>query len=1078
MTSPARVLRVLHPCLEPLPGAVPLAEARIIDRQRLGVLLQAAGLLSLLDIAGRRLAGWAAARVDAEGRLTVVAAELEAGRARPAQEDLCALLDLLFGGADGGRITGKGDARRAARTLGESWRQSLVAVSPDDAVGQILDAAPFLWEPSSAIARPALGGELRITAEEGGERAVLWAAGPAAFRRRLLAGCADLVALAGRLAGTAAQALWERPEAGDPGDDRIALARSLAFSGRFEAALAALAGLSAGAALPLRAECQRLLGQVGPARATLERARKAELSPEETVDAAETAIRVFANLDLMPRARLWVRRALGIAAPGSRTELRAWLVAALAAWDRQDWKAMVAALEAARPALVEPDLAWRWHHALALLALGRDADGAAGSGHAALALRLGRRTLPRHGAGGLWNDLGMARAAAGDLAGAERAFRHVYRLLAGCDGPRGTTLALSNLAEIRLRRGRPAGVREILTRVTAENRQTGNLRALTQDMELQARCELVEGRPEAALAICRAALAQTERAGLRWRLAELHLLAARALGWLGRSDEAAAALAAAPPPLGELEPEERPAVLALAGRRDEARLEAADLADPGLRTLWAALLDGRLPPVEAWDALSALEPYRAARLVLDAERVTPGSAPAEALRAAAATLRKVGASAFAAALEVRDLGPWRALTAWCAAPPGDPGALAALLAGAGYPEAAVERTGEAGTLVLVQGPGGEAELSVALPGGRLTARARRADPPLAALLALAARDLSGRGKLENPSDRSDPTDRSDRLERPVLRGGGLIGESAVLHAALDRIDRLAAGDVPVLILGESGTGKELAARRVHRGSPRSRAPFIAVNCAALSETLILSDLFGHTRGAFTGADQNRDGVFQTADRGTVFLDEIGDLPLTAQALLLRVIQEGEVRRLGDSVPRKVDVRIIAATHRDLAAMVAAKTFRQDLYYRLKVGFAELPPLRDRGADVLLLADHFLLARPGPERAARVSRTARLSPEARERLLAYPWPGNVRELENVLRAATALAGGAAITPEHLALPDGEKAAATFYHREVDELRRRRVAATLDECGGNRTLAAQRLGMSRQGLSYLLRRFGIG
>jgi len=193
--------------------------------------------------------------------------------------------------------------------------------------------------------------------------------------------------------------------------------------------------------------------------------------------------------------------------------------------------------------------------------------------------------------------------------------------------------------------------------------------------------------------------------------------------------------------------------------------------------------------------------------------------------------------------------------------------------------------------------------------------------------------------------------------------------------------------------------------------------------------------------------------------------------LSAQAMLLRVIQEREVRRLGESEPRKIDVRVLAATHRDLAAMVAAKTFRQDLYYRLKVGTVELPPLRHRGGDVLLLAESFL-SRPGLPPGARLANAARAS------LVAYSWPGNVRELENVLRVAAVLAGNDAIQPEHLELPGVERPSATFYHREVDAVRRRLIESALAACGGNLTAAAQSLGMSRQGFSYLKRQLGIG
>jgi transcriptional regulator with AAA-type ATPase domain len=1083
-----------------------LAEAALIDRRRLALVLQAAGLLAILERAGWRIPDWAAARALPDGRLTVTGAE--PGRPPQAQEVLCALLGRLFGLDGGGRLAGKGLARVAARALLESWRPSLVPLAPDDAVGQILDAAPFLWEPSDAAVRGALAGEL-ILAEEGRERPVLCAAGPPAFRRRVLAGASGLAELHGRLTGSEARGLWDGAgEEGDPQEltaarrwraavaawsrhpprseaDGVAFARSLAALGRFETSLAALSGLSSSAARILRADCQAWMGQLAAALVTLDGLREVRLSAEESVELAEIASRVGANRGGERRIRIWVRRLLAAAEEGGPyTVLRARLAAAFIAWDDRDLPAMARALDQSGlgvRAATDPDLAWRWHHARAHLAMDRDGDGAAAVEHVARALRLARRHLPRHRAGGLWNDLGLGRALAGDLAGAERAFLCSHRLIAGCDGPRKVTLALFNLAEIRLRRGRLAGVREILERSTAENRAAGNLRGLTQDAELLARWELVAGRPEAALALCRSTLEDLERQKRAWRREVLLLLAARALGWLGRAAEAAATLDGLPATaLYELEPEERPALQALAGRRDEARRAAAALA-PDLRALWEALLEvlpeeggPAMPPLSLWQAgLASLEPWRAARLVFDAERLAPGSAPGEVLRTAAACLRAAGTVAMAEALEARDQGPWQALAAYCACEPGDPAALAALFAGAGCPEAALLCLDGSGERIVVAGPGGgEAgeEIWHPLPdGGRVTLRARRADVMLRALLALAARDLAAPPAFSLPV-----MPLAGPVPRPLSGTGGagsMVGESPELREALGRLDLLAAGGLPILILGESGTGKELAARRAHRMSPRARAPFLAVNCAALSETLILSDLFGHAKGAFTGADRDRAGVFQAASGGTVFLDEIGDLPLTAQALLLRVIQEGEVRRLGESEPKRVDVRVLAATHRDLAAMVQAKTFRQDLYYRLKVGLVELPPLRDRGGDLLLLAETIL---------ARMDRfpAPRLSKEARAGLLAYPWPGNVRELENVLRVAAALAGNDPIQPEHLDLPAVEKPSAPFYHHAMEAVRRQEIESALAACNGNRTRAAQRLGMSRQGLSYWMRRLGIG
>lgn len=294
----------------------------------------------------------------------------------------------------------------------------------------------------------------------------------------------------------------------------------------------------------------------------------------------------------------------------------------------------------------------------------------------------------------------------------------------------------------------------------------------------------------------------------------------------------------------------------------------------------------------------------------------------------------------------------------------------------------------------------------------------------------------------------------------------MLGESPRLRSALERLALLAPSDLAILILGETGTGKELAARRIHRLSPRATLPFLAVNCAALPDSLLLSDLFGHVKGSFTGADRDRAGIFEASHGGTVFLDEIGDLPLPAQGKLLRVLQEREVRRLGESLPRKVDVRIVAATHRSLISMVNDGEFRRDLFYRLKVGSVVLPPLRERGQDVLLLGEHFLV-REGYQ----------LSSEARQRLRSYPWPGNVRELRNTLEVAKALADDYVIRSEHLELPDSDRCAAVGYHEQVREFRRELVREALNASGGNRAEAARSLGLSRQALSYLVRSLAI-
>lgn len=1011
------VARLVHPCLDPLfDGGGPVVGGRLSHLQRLGVVLQAAGLLSLLERAGWGLTGWETARLGRDGRLSVPGRLGPARSPRPAQELLRDLLARLFGGGEAG-LRGAGAAKFAARDLAERWRQSLVPLAPDEAVAQILEAAPFLWEPGFAEDRAALAGELhRFDGDE--ETVVVWVAGPWSFRRRMLGTAPDLAAIQALLAGAEARRLWDREEEGVPRllaaagrwraavaawerrppvleAERVLRARTLAALGRFEAALDALTCLDSPAALLVRAEVQLRLGETAAALAALRELKEARLSADEAADLAEVAARTYANSKAPEEALPWLRRALAAAGPArSRTGLRARIAAAAAAWDRNDLTTMDRHLEESRAALDDPDLAWRWHQACALRELAAEDGAARALAHAEAALRR-RRLLPRHRAADLWNEAGLARAAAGDLPGAERAFRHAVRLMEGCDGPRKATLQLFNLAEIRLRRGRLAGVREILELSTAENRRTGNLRAQTQDAELWARLELVLGRPEAALAICRATLDLSESHGLDWRRAELSLLAARALGWLGRTAEAAAALHDVPPSAArELEPEERPALYALAGDPEAAAREAEAIQDPGLRALWTGLLAGETPSAEAWSALTVLEPYRAARLVWDAERTLPGAAPADLLRRAGAALRSAGALPLADALEAREGGPWQVAAA-----------LLTLLAREPAAEAA--------------GAGSAAPEEEARPG-----------------------------------------------PRRIGRSGEMAGESPVFQAALDRLDRLAAGDFPVLVLGESGTGKELAARRIHRVSPRATASFVAVNCAALSETLLLSDLFGHVRGAFTGADRDRPGVFQTAEGGTVFLDEIGDLPLTAQGLLLRVLQEGEVRRLGESAPRKVNVRVVAATHRDLSAMVETKAFRLDLYHRLRVGRVELPPLRERGEDVLLLADRFL-ERTGMQ----------LTRDARSCLRDHSWPGNIRELQNVLSAATALAEGRVIQPEHLEIPaGGAPPAGISYQEQVDAARRRAIFGALEACNGNQSAAARRLGLSRQGFHHILQELG--
>jgi two-component system response regulator AtoC len=309
----------------------------------------------------------------------------------------------------------------------------------------------------------------------------------------------------------------------------------------------------------------------------------------------------------------------------------------------------------------------------------------------------------------------------------------------------------------------------------------------------------------------------------------------------------------------------------------------------------------------------------------------------------------------------------------------------------------------------------------------------------------------------------------------------LIGESNEMRQVFDLLSRVADADVSVLIGGESGTGKELVARSIHNRSIRKNGPFVAVNCAALPEALLESELFGHTRGAFTDARSTRRGLFQQAQGGTVFLDEIGDLPLSLQPRLLRVLQERKVRPVGSDTEVDIDVRVLAATNLDLEKAVTERQFREDLYYRLNVVQLRLPPLRARGNDVLLLAQHVL-----DQTAIRLSkRVQRLTPKVAERLLAYSWPGNVRELQNCIERAVALTAydqiGVDDLPEKVRDYRPSQVLLISDHPSdllsMEEVERRYILRVLDVVSGNKSLAAQILGFDRRTLYRKLERFGM-
>jgi two-component system, NtrC family, response regulator AtoC len=310
---------------------------------------------------------------------------------------------------------------------------------------------------------------------------------------------------------------------------------------------------------------------------------------------------------------------------------------------------------------------------------------------------------------------------------------------------------------------------------------------------------------------------------------------------------------------------------------------------------------------------------------------------------------------------------------------------------------------------------------------------------------------------------------------------GVIGASAAMREVLDLAGRVAPYPSTVLLTGESGTGKEAVARAVHRASPRSERPFVAVNCGAIPEALLESELFGHERGAFTGADRAREGLVEEAEGGTLFLDEIGELPLPLQVKLLRVLQERTLRRVGGAGERPVDVRVLAATARDLVQEVRQGRFRDDLFYRINVVQIHLPPLRTRPEDIPLLAEHFLR-----RHATRLGLEVPPLPRTLFPVLAgYTWPGNVRELENVLERALVLSGGE-IREEHLPphvrsgqhpfdVPDDEGDLSV--KRRLPALERTLISRALARSGGNRTRAAELLDLSVRALSYKIQDYGL-
>lgn len=1064
-----RILRIRHQALRPVPegtAVTDLSEIVATDRDRAAFLLQGAALLAHVRAAGWRLEAWEDLRVDTDGILRVPPRLVQRARDGRLPQALLRQFVVLLFGSEG--APGRSAARAALRPLFETWRDELLPVSGNRMVADILARAPFLWGHKFETARASL---FAVLEGRDGERVAV--AGPSRWRRMLAAmdGGERQEAAAG---GVTARSYWQRVRDADSGsppteasEDRSALARLLLEDGRFEAALRLVKDSGRTDDILVRLRAQLRLGRTVAARRTLSALESRPLSGRRVLEQCELAIGIQAAAGRSDQLGGWSERVLD-AAVGPQAA-RGRVLCALAKWELGELDAMASLVE---PAVGAPE---RWMDVLARARLA-SANGRFGEAEQLLAagLRRLRERLPVYERALLWNELATVRLAMNDFGSAERAACIAVGLFRRCDGPAGRAAAHGTLAEIRIRTGRFTGIAETIEHLRREGLMAGSAPGVVEARLLEARLCLTLGRWESALECCETALENLRGRRSGWRqLRSLRLLSARALVQLGRADEAAEELSEAlerplaawtPAEVDDLAP-----LLLLAGLRDEARAVAVGAAHEGL---WEAVGEDRPPGAADWRRVEAQGPFRAALTVHDLVCLGVDTVPVGLVAAAVRILSAVGAEALVQRVDGARIGPWRALRLFLATPDPDADAYRILMAAAGHPEARLAVHGSAGGFdsldahgeVLLQGPGGADRFAVDAAAGRLVLSAKGIDEPARALAAAVATRLPASARWRRGA--------SELAEPRRTATSDMVGKSKALLEVRARVEKFAAHDLPVLILGESGTGKELLARQLHRSSARASRPWLAVNCAALPDGLLLSDLFGHRRGAFTGAHADRVGVFESADGGTVFLDEIGELPWAAQGMLLRLLQEGEMRRVGESKTRRLDFRLVSATHKDLAAMVKAGEFRQDLYYRLRVAYVEAPPLREREEDAMLLAEHFL------ESSGPLGRDLKFGDRARARIRNYSWPGNIRELKNAIDGAVALAEGPEISVDMLGLPEEAAEEAppqqSGYHWKMEQYRRRLIGKALEESGGNQARAARALGISRQALSYLVRR----